>query len=91
MPYWSSKIFKNAGFDYIHIIDLNAAKSGGNENLEIIKEICKLDNINTQVGGGIRSIKKINNLFAFGVDRVIGVQLQLLMKSLKRILKITLI
>ena len=56
------KIFKNAGFDYIHIIDLNAAKSGGNENLEIIKEICKLDNINIQVGGGIRSIKKINNL-----------------------------
>lgn len=65
------KIFKNAGFDYIHIIDLNAAKSGGNENLEIIKEICKLDNINIQVGGGIRTIKKINNLFAFGVDRVI--------------------
>ena len=65
------KIFKNAGFDYIHIIDLNAAKSGGNENLEIIKEICKLDNINIQVGGGIRSINKINNLFTFGVDKVI--------------------
>ena len=25
--------FIKAGFDYIHIIDLNAAKSGGDENL----------------------------------------------------------
>ena len=27
--------FIKAGFDYIHIIDLNAAKSGGDENLSI--------------------------------------------------------
>ena len=49
---WSSGFFG---------LNLNAAKSGGSENLEIIKEICKLDNINIQVGGGIRTIKKINN------------------------------
>ena len=31
--------FMSAGFNHIHIIDLDAAKSGNNENYEIIKSI----------------------------------------------------
>ncbi len=63
--------FVSAGFTYIHLIDLNAAKSGGNENLEIIKEIAGIKNIKIQVGGGIRDINKIKRLFSYNVDRVI--------------------
>ena len=63
--------FEKAGFTYIHLIDLNAAKSGGNENLEIIKEIAGIKNIKVQVGGGIRDINKIKRLFSYNVDRVI--------------------
>ena len=63
--------FIKGGFNYIHLIDLNAAKSGGNENLEIIKEIANIKNIKVQVGGGIRDINKIEKLFYYGVDRVI--------------------
>ena len=63
--------FVRAGFTYIHLIDLNAAKSGGNENLEIIKEIAGIKNIKIQVGGGIRDINKIKRLFSYNVDRVI--------------------
>ena len=63
--------FIRAGFAYIHLIDLNAAKSGGNENLEIIKEIAGIKNIKVQVGGGIRDINKIKRLFSYNVDRVI--------------------
>ena len=63
--------FIRAGFAYIHLIDLNAAKSGGNENIEIIKEIASIKNIKVQVGGGIRDINKIKRLFSYNVDRVI--------------------
>ncbi|MDB3951672.1 1-(5-phosphoribosyl)-5-[(5-phosphoribosylamino)methylideneamino]imidazole-4-carboxamide isomerase [Gammaproteobacteria bacterium] len=63
--------FIKSGFNYIHLIDLNAAKSGGNENLEIIKTIASINNIKVQVGGGIRDINKIEKLFSYGVDRVI--------------------
>ena len=63
--------FKKAGFDYIHIIDLNAAKSGGDENLLLIEEISQIKNIKIQVGGGIRDSKKIERLFSYNVDRVI--------------------
>ena len=63
--------FTKAGFDYIHIIDLNAAKSGGDENLLLIEEISQIKNIKIQVGGGIRDSKKIERLFSYNVDRVI--------------------
>ena len=63
--------FIDAGFNYIHLIDLNAAKSGGNENLELIKKIASIKNIKIQVGGGIRDINKIENLFDYNVDRII--------------------
>ena len=63
--------FIDAGFNYIHLIDLNAAKSGGNENLELIKKIASIKNIKIQVGGGIRDINKIEILFEYNVDRII--------------------
>ena len=65
------KAFMSAGFNHIHIIDLDAAKSGNNENYEIIKSISQIDGLTLQVGGGIRNINKINDLFSLGVDRLI--------------------
>ena len=63
--------FMSAGFNHIHIIDLDAAKSGNNENYEIIKSISQIDGLSLQVGGGIRDINKINDLFSLGIDRLI--------------------
>ena len=63
--------FRDAGFKYIHIVDLNAAKSGGDENLNLIKQIANINEIKVQVGGGIRNINKVEKLFTYGVDRII--------------------
>ena len=63
--------FKDAGFSYIHIVDLDAALSGKNKNLSLIKSIANIESIKIQVGGGIRSIETINNLFEIGIDRLI--------------------
>ena len=63
--------FVDAGFNYIHIIDLDAAKSGNDENLEIIKSIAQIEGLRLQIGGGIRDMNKVFNLFDVGIDRLI--------------------
>ena len=63
--------FVDAGFNYIHIIDLDAAKSGNDENLEIIKSISQIEGLRLQIGGGIRDINKVVDLFDLGIDRLI--------------------
>ena len=63
--------FVDAGFNYIHIIDLDAAKSGNDENLEIIKSIAQIEGLRLQIGGGIRDMNKVSDLFDVGIDRLI--------------------
>jgi phosphoribosylformimino-5-aminoimidazole carboxamide ribotide isomerase len=70
-PIEQVKTFVDAGFNYIHIIDLDAAKSGNDENLEIIKSIAQIEGLNLQIGGGIRDINKVFDLFDLGIDRLI--------------------
>jgi phosphoribosylformimino-5-aminoimidazole carboxamide ribotide isomerase len=70
-PLTQVNIFKKAGFKTIHIVDLNAAKTGGNENLKIIKDIASIEDIEIQVGGGIRTIDKAKDLLSNKVKRII--------------------
>lgn len=63
--------FKNAGFKLLHIVDLDGAKSGKSENLEIIKKIAEIKNLDIEVGGGIRTINQAKNLIDAGVQNVI--------------------
>ena len=70
-PVEQVKIFKNSGFKNIHIVDLNAAKTGGDENLEIIQNISCIENIEIQVGGGIRTIEKATQLLSNNIRRII--------------------
>jgi len=70
-PIEQVKIFKNAGFKNIHIVDLNGAKTGGDENLEIIQNISCIENIEIQVGGGIRTIEKATQLLSNNIRRII--------------------
>ena len=70
-PIEQVKTFVDSGFNYIHIIDLDAAKSGNDENLEIIKSISQIEGLRLQIGGGIRDINKVVDLFDLGIDRLI--------------------
>ena len=63
--------FQKAGFDHIHIVDLNGAKSGDFENLSIIREIIDDLGISVQTGGGIRSREDIELLLNAGITGVI--------------------
>ncbi len=60
-----------AGFERIHIVDLDGAKTGKPVNRAVIEEICRTTSLKVEVGGGIRSLSQINSYLTSGVDRVI--------------------
>ena len=70
-PHEQAKYWEKEGAKCIHIVDLDAAKTGMPINDEIIKNIVKEVNIPIQIGGGIRSQERIKKLFSYGIDKVI--------------------
>lgn len=61
------------GFRFLHIVDLDGAKSGEQANRELVQRIAKNSALSIQLGGGIRDAKRIENWLSAGVDRcVIG-------------------
>ena len=70
-PLDQAKIFENAGFKEIHIVDLNGAKSGNRSNLPIISKIASNTGLKIQLGGGIRSIDSITEAFDLGINKII--------------------
>lgn len=70
-PVDMAKQWEEKGAEYIHIVDLNGAKTGESINKEIISEIASTVSIPVQVGGGIRSLGTIKSYIAAGVSRVI--------------------
>jgi phosphoribosylformimino-5-aminoimidazole carboxamide ribotide isomerase len=69
-PLEVAESFLEAGAEWIHVVDLDGAKSGSPQNLEIIHEI-KQTGLKVQTGGGYRSIEMIEQTLNRGIDRVI--------------------
>ncbi len=61
--------FKQMGATFLHCVDLDGAKDGSFKNLDAIKEIASV--IDIELGGGIRNIEHIKTLLNVGVKRVI--------------------
>lgn len=59
------------GAKVIHLIDLDGAIDGQCSNSSIIASIVKSSVVETQVGGGIRSINDAQDLLTIGADRII--------------------
>lgn len=70
-PLEIAKDFEVQGASFLHLVDLEGAKTGGTPNLETIKHIKENINLFTEVGGGIRSMQVIDAYIGAGVNRVI--------------------
>jgi len=70
-PFAQALKYKDVGFLNLHMVDLDGALSGELVNLEIIEKIVKKLNISIEIGGGIRSIDKIQAYIDIGVDKVV--------------------
>ena len=63
--------FESDGAEWIHLVDLDAARTGSLENTSVIKNICEEVSIPVQVGGGIRSSDTAKLLYDIGVERTV--------------------
>ncbi len=63
--------FVSEGAEWIHVVDLDAARTGNPENREIISRIAAASPIPIQTGGGVRSIDSAKALYDSGVERVV--------------------
>ncbi len=63
--------FKECGAEYIHLVDLEGAKSGETPNFETVKRIIEVSDLKVEIGGGIRSEEVIENYINIGAYRVI--------------------
>tara|TARA_B100000963_G_scaffold186091_2_gene161793 strand:- start:206 stop:973 length:768 start_codon:yes stop_codon:yes gene_type:complete len=70
-PNVQAKQWESEGATSIHIVDLDAARTGTTSNDDSIKSIVNAINIPIQIGGGIRSLERIEKLFSYGIDKVI--------------------
>jgi phosphoribosylformimino-5-aminoimidazole carboxamide ribotide isomerase len=70
-PSRQAKHFEEAGFHWLHLVDLNGAFEGKPVNAKAVSDILKNVNMLTQLGGGIRDIETIAAWLDAGINRVI--------------------
>jgi len=70
-PAATAKKWENMGAKVLHVVDLDGAFTGNQQNLNRIIEIRKSVKMVIQVGGGIRDINTVDRLISAGISRVI--------------------
>ena len=70
-PVLTAKGFKDKGADYIHIVDLDGAKTGGTPNYDTVCRIISESGLICEIGGGIRDISVCDRYIKAGAARVI--------------------
>jgi phosphoribosylformimino-5-aminoimidazole carboxamide ribotide isomerase len=70
-PVRVAREFESAGATWIHVVDLDAARSGEAVNLPVIEAMCAAVACRIQTGGGVRGIEAAGDRLLAGVARVV--------------------
>jgi len=70
-PFKQARIWENAGFQWIHVVDLNGAVEGKPKNIYAVQKIIHAVKIPVQLGGGIRDVQTAESWLEAGVSRLI--------------------
>lgn len=70
-PAAQAKQFEDAGFQWLHIVDLNGAFEGKSVNARAVEAILAAVSVPAQLGGGIREMAHIERWLKAGIHRVI--------------------
>ena len=70
-PLEAAKSFRDAGAEWLHTVDLDAAKDGGQQNFSMIEKLARESGLKVEVGGGARSEESARRYLDAGVSRVI--------------------
>lgn len=71
-PLEVAKEYEDNGIQYLHLVDLDGAKSRRIVNQKVIKDIAKHTSLKIDFGGGIRSIEDVKIAFESGASQITG-------------------
>lgn len=70
-PVDAARRWESLGAEWIHVVDLDGARSGHRRNQEVIARIRDSVSAKLQLGGGIRSLANARDALESGIDRVV--------------------
>lgn len=70
-PFETAARFREAGARYMHMVDLDGAKTGERPNRDLILRTVRESGLKTELGGGIRDMACVTDYLENGIDRVI--------------------
>ena len=70
-PFQAASAWVRAGARYLHVVDLDGARTGTPQNLHHLKRIAGELGVPVQYGGGLRSIEAVRGAIGAGAARVI--------------------
>ncbi len=70
-PLSLARRIRDEGATHLHMVDLQGARSGETDNLNLIEKIASESGLFIELGGGIRSLETISGYLNAGISRVI--------------------
>jgi phosphoribosylformimino-5-aminoimidazole carboxamide ribotide isomerase len=70
-PLSAARAWVEGGARWLHVVDLDGARSGAPANLEHLERICGALRVPVQFGGGLRSLESVEAALRAGAERVI--------------------
>lgn len=70
-PVTAARRWTEGGAEWLHIVDLDAARDGIRANADAIRRIREATTVKLQLGGGLRSMNDLDDVAGIGVDRLI--------------------
>lgn len=70
-PLQTALSFQEAGAEWIHMVDLDGAKTAQTVNRSVFLSVAKETKLKVEVGGGIRDLKTAEYYLEHGIERVI--------------------
>lgn len=69
-PIELARQFEDAGFERLHVVDLDGAKAGVTKNLETLERICKSTQLVVDFGGGVKTTEGFRSVLDAGAIKV---------------------
>ncbi|MBB1088935.1 1-(5-phosphoribosyl)-5-[(5-phosphoribosylamino)methylideneamino]imidazole-4-carboxamide isomerase [Lysobacter sp. SG-8] len=70
-PLEAARRYADAGAEWLHLVDLDAARNGGYTLGALLESIKGCTHLKVQTGGGVRAMDDVDRILACGADRVV--------------------
>ncbi len=70
-PLEAARRWKEAGATWLHVVDLDGARSGKGSNGDAVRTIIEESGLCVQVGGGLRTFNDVTRVLGWGAERVV--------------------